>query len=870
MTNRLAACLFFLLFTHALFAQAFLGFVRSRSGEPVQGATIIWKAADSTTSIRYAVTDAKGFFRIALDSPARGFLVFRHVSFMPRTVLLDSVSLTDTAVIFLDEGKQALQEVVVKAQVPVLVRNDTVVYRADAFAGPGVRKVEDLLGRMQGFQVSPDGRITYNGRPVEKVMVDGDDLAGKGYQLLTKNLSAGYVDKVEVITDYSPNRLLGQLRRQEGVGVNLKIRERFRDRINAGAEAAFSGSRYRGNLNALSLAMHRKWFAFGEANNTADDVLGSLGNISEGQGFAEGSASGLMGTARVPVPPISERYSRNNRDAAAVVMAAWKAGRYNRLRMLLGHLDQGLRNEARTLVRTRISDSMSWGVLNEQMDRYRLKGTFIKLTGQRDDSAGKVDEYFLDLRVEAPGSRFSDLASMDIMDSLREQMAGRRVFVGVGWKATRVSGPGRLFQWNTDCSFLHSAEDLVSTTSRYAGYYGLNHGFDASEQGIGLSRVRVVTEASWLKGARQSGWQFGMAGFFERTLLATVTRLSAVYRDTGYSGAGSLSSAAASLKMTRNTQIGKRGELGFNASLGPRLAGETDRPIMFVGYDIAVQYIKRFSALRSFRAKAQAVREAPDLSMAVPAPVLLGNASILEGMDLAGPVTSNALQFSYYVNDLRKQMNWSASLNLTQGPRSYTAATWLQPEYSVARYQLHGGSRALFFMTGAEKFMAALKSKLGLSLVVTGSDSEFLLNGKSTAGRNASLQGEAWWISGFQGGFGLETRVRTGKYFSTLRGEEGRSVLRSGFSQKLQWRKDNFFMSAIWSAVQSGSRDWFHGLDLFLQQRLGEAWTIHLKAINLLGVKVAREQTILPYSSSLNEFVVVPRYLLFGLSVQLK
>jgi hypothetical protein len=77
-------------------------------------------------------------------------------------------------------------------------------------------------------------------------------------------------------------------------------------------------------------------------------------------------------------------------------------------------------------------------------------------------------------------------------------------------------------------------------------------------------------------------------------------------------------------------------------------------------------------------------------------------------------------------------------------------------------------------------------------------------------------------------------------------------------------------MSAIWSAVQSGSRDWFHGLDLFLQQRLGEAWTIHLKAINLLGVKVAREQTILPYSSSLNEFVVVPRYLLFGLSVQLK
>jgi len=870
MMIRLAVCLVLMIFCRRSAAQDVRGWVRSRSGESVQGATIILKKTDSSGIIRYAVTDALGYFRIGPGSRPHGILVLRHISFLPKTILLDTVSRADGMVIIMESGNQDLQEVVVRSRMPVLVRNDTVVYHADAFSGPGVRKVEDLLGRMQGFHVSPDGRITYNGRPVEKVLVDGDDLAGKGYQLLTKNLSAGYVDKVEVITDFSSNRLLGQLRRQEGVGINLRIKERFRDRLNAGAEAAFSGSRYRGNLNAISLASHRKWFAFGEANNTADDALGSLGNITEGEGFREQIAEGIIGTGRVPVPPLAERYSRNNRDAAVAVMAAWKAGGHNRLRMLVGHADQRLQNEGNNYVHTRISDSSAWRVMNDQKDENRLKGSFFKLTGQRDDSAGRVDEYFIDIKADIPGSRFSSLTSLDVMDSLGEQMAGRRVFVDAGWKATRAPGAGRLFQWNNECSFLRSEEHLSSLTSRYAGYFGLRDGYDRMDQGVDQKKLRIVSEVSWLKGLRQRGWQYGMAAVLEKIQLGTLTRLSAGYQDTAYSGLACLSSAGANFRMTRNRQFGKKTDVRFNSSLGPRLAVTGDRRFTFLGYDLSLQFVKRYSALRSFRATAEAVRDLPDLTRAVPVPVLQGNASILEGMDLTGPRSSYGLQFSYVANNLRKQMHWSSSLNVTMAPGSYTAASWMKPEYSVALYRIQGGGRSLLFMAGMEKFLTALKGKLGISLVVSGTGSEFLLNNKATAGRNESLQGEAWWISAFRGGFGFESRFRTGRYVSSLRGQEERSVMRSSVSQKIQWRKGSFFMSAIWTAVQLGSGDWFNGVDMYMQKRLGDSWTIQFKAVNLLGVKMAREQTILPYSSSLNAFAVVPRYLLLGLSFQLK
>ncbi len=96
---------------------------------------------------------------------------------------------------------KTLQEVVISIP-PVVIREDTVEYRVDAFSVSENAVVEDLLKKLPGIQVSKNGVITAQGKPLTKVKVNGKDFFGGDIQTATRELPAGIIDKVQVIDDY--------------------------------------------------------------------------------------------------------------------------------------------------------------------------------------------------------------------------------------------------------------------------------------------------------------------------------------------------------------------------------------------------------------------------------------------------------------------------------------------------------------------------------------------------------------------------------------------------------------------------------------------------------------------------------------------
>lgn len=866
------ALLALLVFTccEPLEAQTISGNIRAPSGEPVQGATIMLKQSDSSRVLHYAVSDARGMFHIAWGGLSHCIITVRHISFDPSSLLVDTIS-SGIVQVVLNARSKDLKEVVVRTQMPVVVRNDTVIYNAGAYAAPDVRKVEELLGRMQGFGISPDGKITYNGRPVEKVLVDGEDLAGKGYQLLTRNLGAGYVDKVEVITNFSPNRLVGELGRQDAVGVNLRIKQQYKGKISASAEAAYGSRRYHGNGTLLSLRKAYKSFAFADANNTAGDVMGSLGNISEGDGFPDGSMSGTIETGKMVQPSVSERYRKNNRDAAAALMLSWRSGRRNRMRALLGYLYKGLENLGNADISTVINDATQWRVKNEIREMSSLGSPFVKVMGQRDDSLGKIDDYFVDLRYERPEGEYSNIASVDVNDSLMEKLHSKRIYVGVGWKATRARPGRKLLQVNTEGYYLNSREAFNSSTGRYAVFFGLPGTYDQSRQYNGLERFRITGTAAWLSRERSGKWHYGISAFMDRSLLATATNFAGLVNDTGYTSKARVGSAGANLDLRKTINAGKNTDILLVAKAGPRMARAVEASSFFPGFDLSVEYVKRFTTLRVIRTRFAASNDIPDLLKETPAPVLSGNATILGGIDLTGSVLTASYQASYFSNNIRRQSNWSFSLFLSASPSYYAASVLVEPEYSASVYRREIGGYSAMLLAGYEKYVGAVRGKLGFSVTGSAAANRFSLNGASVLGRNMGAQGEAWWISGFRSGLSLETRGRLGWHCSSVEGQPGSSVVRAGFSQKLHWRSSKrFFATAILNGVQLGTGQWFHGLDLFMQKHLGDRFMVYVKGVNLLNIGKITEKWVYPYSRSTNEFMLVRRYILLGLSFGLK
>ncbi len=73
---------------------------------------------------------------------------------------------------------------------PVTVKNDTIEFNASAFKTLPNALVEDLLKKLPGVQVDKEGNIMANGKPVNRILVDGKTFFGDDPKMAIRNLPA--------------------------------------------------------------------------------------------------------------------------------------------------------------------------------------------------------------------------------------------------------------------------------------------------------------------------------------------------------------------------------------------------------------------------------------------------------------------------------------------------------------------------------------------------------------------------------------------------------------------------------------------------------------------------------------------------------
>ena len=138
---------------------------------------------------------------------------------------------------------QLLQAVVVNgSKGGIRIKGDTAEFNADSFHVHAGATVEDLLKKLPGIQVDRNGQITAQGQTVKKVLVDGEEFFGDDPTLVTQNLRADMVDKVQVYDKKSDQAtftgiddgVAGQNHQPEAEGQQKErlFRPRYRQRGN--------------------------------------------------------------------------------------------------------------------------------------------------------------------------------------------------------------------------------------------------------------------------------------------------------------------------------------------------------------------------------------------------------------------------------------------------------------------------------------------------------------------------------------------------------------------------------------------------------------------------------------------------------------
>jgi hypothetical protein len=191
-----------------------------------------------------------------------------------------------------------LADVIIKAKVtPIKIKGDTTEYNARAYVIKPNDKVEDLLKQLPGIEVDKDGKITAQGEQVTKVLVDGEEFFGDDPTLVTKNIRADMVDKVQLYDKKSDQATFTGI--DDGVKtktINIKLKEDKKNGLfgSVNANVGTEGY-YEGQLQFNRFTAKQKFALYGTAANDGRTGLGfgdanSLG-VSNDIQFVDGGIS---------------------------------------------------------------------------------------------------------------------------------------------------------------------------------------------------------------------------------------------------------------------------------------------------------------------------------------------------------------------------------------------------------------------------------------------------------------------------------------------------------------------------------------------------------------------------------------------------
>ncbi len=230
--------LFALVLTTASFGQTaeISATVVDSTGTTLPGANAILLRASDTLLTSFGTTDGKGEF-LMTKVPAGEYLL--RVSFLgfERPDQAITVTASDQ---YLGLGELRMYPAgfllsgveVTADRIPIRMKGDTMLYDAGAFAVGENAKVEDLLRRLPGMSIDANGQLTWRGKPVQEIMINGKPFFAGNSTLITQNLDAKALKNVEVFDQKSDaEEITGVDDGEENTTVNLEMKDDFKAKV---------------------------------------------------------------------------------------------------------------------------------------------------------------------------------------------------------------------------------------------------------------------------------------------------------------------------------------------------------------------------------------------------------------------------------------------------------------------------------------------------------------------------------------------------------------------------------------------------------------------------------------------------------------
>ena len=183
-------------------------------------------------------------------------------------------------------GGQLREVVVTKTVQKMVIKDDTVVYNADAYRVPEGSVIEALVEALPGAKIDDDGKISINGKDVKRFKMDGRDFMTGNNDAVMKNLPSYVIDQVKAYDEKSDlSRLTGIDDGNDDFVLEFVTKRSARKGLQANPDVGYgTDGRYGIRLTAMKPFGDVRYTFMGNANNVNDRNFSGRGGRGRGNG----------------------------------------------------------------------------------------------------------------------------------------------------------------------------------------------------------------------------------------------------------------------------------------------------------------------------------------------------------------------------------------------------------------------------------------------------------------------------------------------------------------------------------------------------------------------------------------------------------
>ena len=269
--------------------------IDNSTGEPLYNTTLqlyeltTRRNRTDTTFVKGVYSDQNGRFGFASANTGKYLLKLTFLGYKQRLVSIEKKARQNVSLgtIWMDPDIVQLDETVVTANLPkMVVKDDTLIFNADAFDVPEGAVIEALVEVLPGAEIDENGGITVNGKQVKRFKLDGRDFMTGNNSAVMKNLPSYVIEKVKVYDEKSDlSRLTGIDDGEDDFVMEFTTKKSARRGLQANPDLGYgTDDRYGIRLTAMKPFGAMRYTFMGNANNVNDRNFSGRGGRGRGNG----------------------------------------------------------------------------------------------------------------------------------------------------------------------------------------------------------------------------------------------------------------------------------------------------------------------------------------------------------------------------------------------------------------------------------------------------------------------------------------------------------------------------------------------------------------------------------------------------------